>query len=602
MSSSKSRVEISRMSFWDMIYTYFGGLGRRLLRVYYNLPYEIRRNALHIYPEVYASLTVFILIISIIITVFLSILFYIIGYLIIIPFITLIPFITFLLMIHLPALIGSSRASGLEGEIPYTASYLNIMVMSGLSPYKAFERIVDASRIFTKSTYIAQRFILLVRVLGKDPLTAFSLLSERNPSPTLRDLLTGYISTVRAGGDVVDYLSKKARLLFSELLVKMKISADRLASLLESYLALTLLTLIVLTVMYFVTLTYGGVLAFGISPGVMFIILYVLIPMISGMIIYLADIIQYKEPWIDWRPYYLFFGLTIPLIAYLSIFGLILYSALPSGHPLRESFLVSGFNMLLTFPARVLNLPGYIHPAVGFSMVLIISTLPTVVYAEMKLSEQKIVDGITKFLRDFVEIRKTGMSPERAIIELSNRSYGKFTPILKKIALQLSIGIPLKRIIDEILKKNIVWRAKVLLFVMTDTIEVGGGSIETLETLAWFAESVDAIDVERRKTLRTLLIVPYMGALLSTSTIILLTVFFGSIQYGIGGYIQAALTTLPAIVLNSYIMGLVAGKVSSGSVAAGFKHALILTLFTLIFLLISPLMGSVVGLITRPVT
>ncbi|MEM1719212.1 MAG: secretion system protein, partial [Thermosphaera sp.] len=45
----------------------------------------------------------------------------------------------------------------------------------------------------------------------------------------------------------------------------------------------------------------------------------------------------------------------------------------------------------------------------------------------------------------------------------------------------------------------------------------------------------------------------------------------------------AASTVLPSIVLNTYLMGLVAGKVGSGSVAAGFKHALILTIVTMLF-------------------
>jgi len=315
--------------------------------------------------------------------------------------------------------------------------------------------------------------------------------------------------------------------------------------------------------------------------------------MISFAIIYFAELIQYREPSSDWRPYYLFLGLTIPLTAFFSVFSLILYSALPPGHPLRESFLVSGLNYVFTLPARLANLPSYMYSTVGFTTILIVTTLPATVYAELKLSEQKIVQGITRFLRDLVEVRKTGLSPERAIIELSSRSYGKFTPILKKIALQLSLGLPLGRIIEGVMKSIKVWRAKVLLFVLTDTIEVGGGTIETMENLAWFAESVEAIDEERKKNLRTLLIVLYMGAILSVATIAMLTAFFGSLSFGAGGaYFAAAEATLPAIVLNSYIMGLVAGKVSGGSVAAGFKHALILAVISLALIISSGWMVS----------
>jgi len=587
------------LSLWDFVYRYFGKPAKRVLSIYPNLPRDIRQSGLHIYPEAYASLVVFVTILSTALIILLSIICFFAGIYIAIPILVLIPFLVFIFSANLPSLIGSSRAGGIEGEFPYTTSYLSMMVMSGLSPYVAFERIIHASKIFSKSSELAQRFVLLVKVLGKDPLTAFSMISERTASTTVRDLLMGYITTVRAGGDVVDYLTKKAHLMFSEILVKMKIAADRLAGLLEAYLALVLLSMISLTVMFFVTVAFAT-LSFGLDPMFFFLILYVLTPMISFIIVYLADIMQYKEPWIDWRPYYMFFGVTIPLTLYFTVFGLILYYNLPPDNPLRQSFLVSGLNYLLTFPTQFFNVPAYMDASIGFTMALILSTLPSMIYAELKMSEHKLVEGITRFLRDLVEIRKTGLSPERAIMELSNRNYGKFTPYLKKIALQLGLGIPLRRIIDDIIKKILVWRAKVLLFVMTDTIEVGGGTIETMENLAWFAESVEAIDDERKKNLRTLLIVPYMGAILTTATIILLTVFFGSLQFGAGGaYYTAAEITLPAIVLNSYLMGIVAGKVSGGSVAAGLKHALILSILTLLFLIISPAFSTLVGGITQ---
>jgi flagellar protein FlaJ len=589
------------MTFWDWVYRYFEGLGKKILTIYPNLPDDIRKSGIHLYPEVYASFMVFMTILISVLTIGLSIVFAYIGLYLAIPIVIPIPFLVLILLAYTPALIGSSRAGGIEGEFPYTTAYLSMMVMSGLSPYIAFERITHASRVFTKSAELSQRFILLVRVLGRDPLTAFSLLAQRTPSATVRDLLMGYITTVRAGGDVVDYLNKKARLLFSEILVKMKIIADRLSSLLEAYLALVLLSLISLTVMYFVTVAFST-LSFGISPAAMFLTLYILIPMISGMIIYLADITQYKEPWIDYRPYLVFGGLSIPLTIYLILFGIVFPSILPPYNPLKQSFLVMGLYNFLIAPAKAFNIDTYLYPSVAFSMALIIATLPAAIYTEIISREYKIISGITRFLRDLVEIRKTGLSPERSIIELSRRNYGVFTKYLRRIAMQLSLGIPLSRIINDLFKKIIVWRAKVLLFVLTDTIEVGGGTVEIMENLAWFAESVDAIEDERKKNLRTLLIVPYMGAILSTATVIMLAVFLGSMPLSVGAYAAAAAVTMPSIVLNVYLMGLVAGKVSSGSIAAGFKHALILTLITLLFLIASPLFRITLGGLTQPVT
>lgn len=586
------------MSFWDWVYRYFERPGKKILEVYPNIADEIRKSGIHLYPEVYASFIAFSTILLIFVTILISIIMGVLGYYLVIPVLIPLPFLGFIFLVYLPALVGSSRAGGIEGEFPYTVAYLSMMVMSGLSPYVAFERITRSRRVFTKSAELSQRFILLVRVLGRDPLTAFSMLAQRTPSATVRDLLMGYVTTVRAGGDVADYLTKKARLLFSEILVKMKIIADKLSGLLEAYLALVLLSMISLTVMYFVTVAFVSAVPFGMSPFGLFLILYIMIPFLSGIIIYMADLTQYKEPWVDYRPYIVFGGITIPFTSYLVVFGIVLYYTLPPYNPLRNSFLVSGLHDFLVFPKTFSQIPSYIEPSIAFAFALVLATIPATIYAEYLGREYKVVRGITRFLRDLVEIRKTGLSPERSIIELSRRNYGVFTKYLKKMALQLSLGIPLSKIIDDLFKKIIVWRAKVLLFVMTDTIEVGGGTVEVMENLAWFAESIDAIDDEHARSLRILLIVPYMGAILSAATVIMLTVFLGSLPMSIGAYEAAAAVTLPSIVLNTYLMGLVAGKVSSGSLAAGFKHALLLTTITLLFLLSSQFMEAVLGGLT----
>ncbi len=591
------------MKMWDFVYKYFWWFGRGVLKLYPNLPDNIRRSGMHIYPEAYASFIGFATITSVIVTIVLIIVVLISRVLLALPFVILVPFLTFISLVNLPSLIGSSRAGSIEGELPYTAAYLSVMVSSGVSPYDAFERISRSKAIFPKFSDISQKFILLVRVLGKDPLTAFSILAERTPSASTRDLLTGYITTVRAGGDVGDYLTKKARMMFSEILVKMKIIADRLSGLLEAYLALVLLTMISLSVMYFVTVSLASAVTFGLSASGMYLFLYVFTPFLSFMIIYLADVMQYKEPWIDYKPYIVYCGLTIPLALFLIVLGYIIPSSLPPWHPMANNPIFNGVKTMLLFPEYFVEIEHYLEPVLAVSMALIYATIPSVVYTEYKAREYKIVNGVTRFLRDLVEIRKTGLSPERSIIELSSRNYGVFTKHLRRMAMQLSLGIPLSRIISTLLKKIIVWRAKALLYMLTDAIEVGGGTIEVLENLAWFAENVDAIEDAKKKNLRTLLVVPYMGSILATTSILLLAIYMGSLALGSAAYATAAATILPAIVLNSYIMGLVAGKISSGSVSAGFKHALILTIVAVIVILISPVIkASLVGAMLPEVT
>jgi len=575
--------------FWDWVYKHFDWLGKYILSMFPNIAAGIKKASMHISYEVYASFTGFITLLVTGVMLALTVILMLFTHnpiLIVIPIVA--PVLTFFIMVSIPSLLASNRASSIDGEFPFFSSYLSTMVMSGLSPYIAFERVLRASNIFKRTSELAQRFIMLNRMLGKDPLSAFGELADRTPSSRVKETLSGYVATVKAGGDVVDYLNKRSRLLFNEMLVGMKIVADRLGGLLESYLAMVLLTMISFTVLYFVTAGFSGIVPFGLSSGSMFLFLYIVMPLLSGVIIYLADVMQYKDPFMDWKPYIVFFATFMPIFLFLSIFGIFLYQSLPSGHPLKENPVVSFIGQLLLL-FNLGNPPGFTVSSIALSTALIIASIPSAIYYIYASREYKVVRGITRFLRDLVEVRKTGLPPERSIIELSTRDYGVFTPHLRKMAMQLSMGIPLRRIVDELLKKIKSWTGQVLLFILTDSIEVGGGTVEVLENLAWFAESVEAIEDEKKRSLRTLMIVPYMGGILSAVTVIYMTSYMAKLPIQVGAFNQAAGMVLPSIVLNNYLMGLVAGKVSSGRLISGLIHGIMLTVFTLLMLLGSSL-------------
>lgn len=566
------------MNLHDASLKYFGKYARSLQKKLPFIEKTLRKAGMHTYVETYYSLMVFALVLSLIpSTAFVALaLFFKVYTLLLIA--ALIPIAVFVVILLLPIFKASNRGSNLDAEFPFAANYLSTIVMSGLSPFTSLERLLRASNIFKHSAELAQRFVLLNKMLGKDPLTAFAELAERTPSNKVKETFSGYIATVKAGGDVVDYMNKRARLLFQELLVGIKIIADRLAGLLESYLALALLTMISFSVLYFITAGFAGVVPFGLSDFQMFLFLYIIMPFVSFVIIYLADIIQYKDPYMDWRPIIFYLAVSLPIIFALIFLGLIL-----AGTPLSANPIISGVRYVLLLGRT--RAPSYLQPSLIICTALIIGTIPSIAYYMYVSRDYKVINGVTRFLRDLVEVRKTGLPPEKCIIELSSRDYGVFTPHLRKIALELSLGLPLPRIIEGVLKSIRSWIAQAMLFTLTDTIEVGGGSVEVLENLAWFAESVEAIEAEKKRSLRTLLIVPYMGALLSSFTIIYMVSYMTSLPYQVGGFARAAGIVLPSIVINSYIMGLVAGKVSSGRVAAGYLHAMLLALANLLLFL-----------------
>ena len=126
------------------------------------------------------------------------------------------------------------------------------------------------------------------------------------------------------------------------------------------------------------------------------------------------------------------------------------------------------------------------EPAIGLAFSLIVISIPIAIvdYSYSK-KEGGILQGVTRFLRDLVETRKTGLSPERCIQALSKRDYGKFSNHLKTMSSGLSWGLSLRKIFDDFSNKVKNWLSQVNMYLLIDSIEIGGGAEESSATAWW---------------------------------------------------------------------------------------------------------------------
>ncbi|MEM2992596.1 MAG: type II secretion system F family protein [Candidatus Caldarchaeum sp.] len=193
--------------------------------------------------------------------------------------------------------------------------------------------------------------------------------------------------------------------------------------------------------------------------------------------------------------------------------------------------------------------------------------------------------GLTLFLRDLTEARKTGLSPERCIVDLARNSYGAFSKHLKIIARQIGWGIPLRKIYEDFAKRTHGWLEKAGVFILVDAIDVGGGAPETFEVLASFSEDLEEIERQKRATLKPLMLIPYITALMLIIVVVILVAFMKNLLTLARLSISTAEFVhffLPPVIIIAAISGLVAGKISSSTVAGGFKHAVIMSLLGLV--------------------
>jgi flagellar protein FlaJ len=310
----------------------------------------------------------------------------------------------------------------------------------------------------------------------------------------------------------------------------------------------------------------------GASGGgdVTTIILYtfVLSPMLSLMFVYLAHSMQPKTPVTEMRPYKVFVVCTIAGIA---VFFFL--------------FLGVNFGILSQMP-------------VALAIALFISAAPAAV-VHGKLSSKKISteQGVNSFLRDLTEVRKTGLSPEKCIESLSHREYGVFSKELRKISSEISWGIPLKKVMMDFIDRTRSWMTQIVMFLLVETVDVGGGTIEMVESLARFNNLTQEVEKEKKSATRPYIMMPYFAALLLVVTTSMM-LGFTSGTIGVAG--AAPPTNLEWIrqvfmtssIFYSYMVGIVAGKISEESISSGFKHAAILVVISVIAAEIMPMFLS----------
>ena len=190
-------------------------------------------------------------------------------------------------------------------------------------------------------------------------------------------------------------------------------------------------------------------------------------------------------------------------------------------------------------------------------------------------------------MRDLTEVRKTGLSPEKCIESLSNRDYGEFSKELRKISSEISWGVPAKKVIMDFVKRTRSWMSQIVMFLLVETIDVGGGTISMIESLARFNNLTQEVEKEKKMAVRPYILMPYFSAILLVATTTMMIGFttgtLGVAQTGVKTDMSPMITTfVTSAIFNSYLIGIVGGKISEESIAAGFKHASLLVVIAVI--------------------
>jgi len=557
-------------------YRLFGKAAPYILRkIFPTLKGSLERGGVKIYPETYISMMVFFTVITLpiaAVSVYLAVALNFLPLLIL----AVIPVFVVVGFVAVPMNNASDRSISLERELPFAAAYISVMSSGGIAPYDSFKRLTKVNLMPAMSKE-SRDIVKDVEIFGVDPLTALEVAAKKTPLDLFKDFLGGYASTVIIGGDIGHFLERKAEDIFRARALRVKAAADRLGMLLETFIIVE----VMMSLCFYILFAVGNLSTTNAATQIstledfsgMLLYTFIFTPMLSIMFIYLAHSMQTKTPQNDYRPYKVY-GVSCAIAALVFL--------------LLTNFL--GFVELPIFTqlqALGVDLP------VALAVSLCISAAPAaILHIRLQKVKGSMEQGVANFLRDLTEVRKTGLSPEKCIESLSTRDYGAFSKEIRKISTDLSWGIPIKQVMMDFLYRTKSWLVQMVMFLLVETIDVGGGTIAMIDSLARFNNMTQETEKEKKMSVRPYVMMPYLASiLLVATTVMMMNLTTGISVEGIASSGPDPLMQtvfLCSVIFHSYLIGIVAGKISDDSVASGLKHAAVLVIIAIVVAKVAP--------------
>ena len=465
-----------------------------------------------------------------------------------------------------------------DQELPFAVMIFTLMAASGIPAYDSWKKMRKLTFLpaFKKE---ADEVVRQVEVLGKDPLTVMQQRAETTSSKLYRNFLGGFVSSVRSGGKLGDYMKSQLKAIFELRYINLNRSIEKIATLVEAYSVMLIVVLcsyilfVVMGTSSVMTLIIGS--SASISPTMTYLLAFVIMPMMSGFFILMAHNMQ-RSAFPDLKDLYKRALIFVP-----PVFAIIALCAMvPS----------------LSAAVSPIGLPAI--TAIG----LVAASLPIAFqYWRIARINYNAEESLPSFIRDVTESQKTGLSPEKSIVQATKRKdYGLFSKFLDLVRSQIEWGIPLRKIFDNLRREIRSWFVTVNFAMMVETIEIGGNSIQSLEILSEYSEKERELQVNRRELLKPYILLAAMWSVLiavTTTIVALTTSLTSSMMTTIDGSVLGSVASVGmqgqlnlfsvGIIIQCWISGFFIGQISEGNFGAGFKHAALLAAIAYVSLVVS---------------
>ena len=213
-------------------------------------------------------------------------------------------------------------------------------------------------------------------------------------------------------------------------------------------------------------------------------------------------------------------------------------------------------------------------------------------YRETK-RQKEIELQFLEFMRSLVGSVKSGISINKAVLNVADKNFGALTPYIKKLANQIEWGIPVREALLIFSKDtyNLVIQRSIAIIIEADAS--GGDLTNVLESVTKSVIDVKKMREERRTATYSQIVQGYIVFFVFIAIMLILQLWLFPKLTTMQGPIQGAVGTLGGLVgeggtvsldkvffglilIQGFFAGIMIGKFSEGTLKQGLIHSLIL--------------------------
>ncbi len=462
---------------------------------------------------------------------------------------------------------ATSQGKKIERELPYFITIVTLLAASGLGPYTILQKIkdIDLLPVIRKESI---KLLKRIDVLGTDPLTALNQAKDRPSSKALGEFLSGYVSAIQSGGNVLSYLKSKMYSTFERLQNQEKSSVEKISGVVHAYLTMQIVILAVFILVASIGATpLQGYLAnpTAANSNPPYVIL-LFPPIMSILFIVIAkNMVRANFPELEIKK--------------------ILRYGLPP--------VVIGTVLILSNLFSAMQANAYILGAA----LIAASLWPALKFKKIYIANMDAETATPQILRDITEARKAGIGPEKCIVHACKRTdYKTFNTITNSIANKLEWGIPINDIFGSVRNELNNFQVLISFRILFEVIFSGGGNVNTLDTLADTSERIYNIEKNKRDMLKPYMMVGFMVVIITGFTTLLTIDSFSQINEekkigqdnsGPSKETQQFMQMISiAVLIQGWLAGLFVGKITGGTYSGGFIYCIMYTVVSIISIIV----------------